>query len=89
MNYETPKVNPQEDYHKTKGYQPGELIKGYIDDSTTKVFKPENRINFMTDGLFGHCNDRRFLTFMNNIESQCSFKKQAMTQSFCEKDLSI
>ena len=47
-NYESDIVNPQAEYQKAKFYKPGEIIKGYIDDTTAvkKIFKPESRLNF-------------------------------------------
>ena len=70
-SYKSPIVNPQAEYQKTKGYQPNETVKGYIDvpGNVKKIWKPDARINFQSGGLFGHCSNLNLITFMNNVDS--------------------
>lgn len=91
QHYETELQDPYLEYHSASNYQTYEALKGWTEDSSgNKNFRPNMRVHFQKQGLFGQCSDMNFISMLNSVpDTQCSFKAVSMTEDFCTKALSI
>lgn len=72
------------------GYEPKQLLRGFVKNGVDIVNLHQERITFQQPGLFGQCSDISFIGFMIDQPTRhCSFPKKVMNQAFCEKTLSL